>query len=277
MQLNYCWMKAYFTFLPSRKPSWTLHIIAFICNTHIIGCCGGIGKREAVACWCTSRTLFLPVGDRNWNQQIYMESICIDGKGHNNSRFIVLACYRFPTKNKPIDFLPSLYSAAEYLYNIRNELLIISDLNFNMLAAGGSEPDPHLVEFWDRFCMSNIITEPTPETNCSISLTDFIFTGDPECFALSGKMKLGLSDHDLNFTIRKQKIFRPSPKSIEYRSMRGFERDYYIADLSTIPWYSVNIYDEIDDIYEHWHHLFIKAVDQHLPFKRKCIRGDQLP
>ena len=90
-------------------------------------------------------------------------------------------------------------------------------------------------------------------------------------------MKLGLSDHDLNFTIRKQKIFRPSPKSIEYRSMRGFERDYYIADLSTIPWYSVNIYDEIDDIYEHWHHLFIKAVDQHLPFKRKCIRGDQLP
>lgn len=81
------------------------------------------------------------------NQQIYMESICIDGKGHNNSRFIVLACYRFPTKNKPIDFLPSLFPAAEYLYNIRYELLIISDLNFNMLAAGSSEPDPHLVEF----------------------------------------------------------------------------------------------------------------------------------
>lgn len=76
-----------------------------------------------------------------------MESICIDGKGHNNSRFIVLACYRFPTKNKPIDFLPSLFPAAEYLYNIRYELLIISDLNFNMLAAETSEPDPHLVEF----------------------------------------------------------------------------------------------------------------------------------
>ena len=138
----------------------------------------------------TSRTLFLPVGDRNWNQQIYMESICIDGKGHNDSSLIVLACYRFPTKNKPIDFLPSLYSAAEYLFNIRNELLIISDLNFNMLAAGASEPDPHLVEFWDHFCLSNTITEPTPETNCSISLTNLIFTGNPECFALSGKIKI---------------------------------------------------------------------------------------
>ena len=76
-----------------------------------------------------------------------MESICIDAKGHNNSRFIVLACYRSPTINKPSDFLPSLYSAAESLYNIRNELLIISDLNFNMLATGNSAPDPHLAEF----------------------------------------------------------------------------------------------------------------------------------
>ena len=71
-----------------------------------------------------------------------MESICIDVKGYSNSRFIVLACYRSPTKNKPIEFLPSLYAAAESLYNIRNELLIIGDLNFNMLAAGNSKPDP---------------------------------------------------------------------------------------------------------------------------------------
>ena len=41
-----------------------------------------------------------------------MESICIYVKGHNNLRFIVPACYRSPTKNKLIDFLPLLYSAA---------------------------------------------------------------------------------------------------------------------------------------------------------------------
>ena len=103
-----------------------------------------------------------------------MESMCIDVKGHKNSRFMVLACYRSPTKNKPIDFLPSLYSVAESLYNIRNELLIIGDLNFNMLAAGDSEPDPHLAEFCDRFCMTNTITEPTRVTNCSMSLINLI-------------------------------------------------------------------------------------------------------
>ena len=129
-----------------------------------------------------------------------MESICIDVKGHNNSRFIVLVCYRSPTINKPSDFLPSLYSTAETLYNIRNELLIIGDLNFNMLAAGNFDPDPHLTEFCDRFCMTNTITDPTRTTNCSTSLIDLILTSNPERFALSGTMKLGLSDHDLIYT-----------------------------------------------------------------------------
>ena len=180
-----------------------------------------------------------------------MESICIDVKGHNNSRFIVLAFYRSPTINKPSDFLQSLYSAAESLYNIRNELLIIGDLNFNMLATGNSAPDPHLAEFCDRFCMTNTITEPTRVTNCSMPLIDLILTSNPERFALSGTMKLGLSDHDLIYTIRKQKIARPPPKLIEYRSMKGFDKDCYVADLCKIPWDSAYIYDDIDDIYEH--------------------------
>ena len=59
--------------------------------------------------------------------------------------------------------------------------------------------------------------------------------------------------------------------------MKGFEKDCYLADLSNIPRDSAYIYDYIDDIHDHWHHLFINAVDQHLPFKKKYIEGDQLP
>ena len=66
-------------------------------------------------------------------------------------------------------------------------------------------------------------------------------------------------------------------KLFEYRSMKGFEKDCYLADLSNIPRDSAYIYDYIDDIHDHWHHLFINAVDQHLPFKKKYIEGDQLP
>ena len=105
--------------------------------------------------------------------------------------------------------------------------------------------------------MTNTITEPTRTTNCSMSLIDLILTSNPERFALSGTMKVGLNDHDLIYTIRKQKIARPPPKVIEYRSMKGFDKDCYVADLGKIPWDSAYIYDDTDDIYEHWHRLFI--------------------
>ena len=47
-------------------------------------------------------------------------------------------------------------------------------------------------------------------------------------------MKLGLSNHDLISAIRKQKTIRPQPKLIEYRSMKGFDNDRFLADLGKI-------------------------------------------
>ena len=65
-----------------------------------------------------------------WDLLIYA-----DVKGHNNSRFIFLAYYRL----SPSDFLSSLYSVAGTLCNIRNELLIIGDLNFKVGGRGVEE------------------------------------------------------------------------------------------------------------------------------------------
>ena len=90
--------------------------------------------------------------------------------------------------------------------------------------------------------MTNTITEPTRVTNCSMSLIDLILTSNPERFALSETMKLGLNDHDLIYTIRKQKIARPPPKLIEYTSMKGFDKYCYVADLCKIPWDSARLH-----------------------------------
>ena len=50
----------------STYNSFHLHTLA-----HIIGCWGGIGKKEVAGCLCTSGTVFLPIGDGNWNQHIW--------------------------------------------------------------------------------------------------------------------------------------------------------------------------------------------------------------
>ena len=68
------------------------------------------------------------------------------------------------------------------------------------------EPKPLRVR--DRFCLSNRINEPTRVTKTSKSLIDVFLTSHAACFATSGSLHLGLSDHDLIFTVRKKQEFK---------------------------------------------------------------------
>ena len=60
-----------------------------------------------------------------------VESICLDVKDTNNTRFIVCACYRSPSKCKckVSHFISSLSSAIELMYRSRNEILLLRDFN----------------------------------------------------------------------------------------------------------------------------------------------------
>ena len=135
-----------------------------------------------------------------------IESICLDVKDSNNSRFIVCACYRSPTKCKESDFLASLSTATENMYNTRKELLLLGDFNMDMYENRDESrfPDTRLVDFCNRFCISNQIDNPTRVTKTSKSLIDVLLTSHAECYATSGSLHLGLSDHDLIFTVRKK-------------------------------------------------------------------------
>lgn len=129
-------------------------------------------------------------------RRLKLEPICIDR--------VVIIQYSLswhvidlPQKISQQIFLPSIYPATKLLFNIRNELLTIGDLNFNMYVDGNTEADSQLTEFCDCFCVSNKITEPTRVTNNFASLIDVILTSNPERFDLSGTIKLGISDDDL--------------------------------------------------------------------------------
>ena len=79
----------------------------------------------------------------------------------------------------------------------------------------GRFPDIRLVDFCNRFCLSNRINEPTRVTKTSKSLIDVLLTSQGECYATSGSLHLGLSDHDLIFTVQKNKNSRSKPRLIE--------------------------------------------------------------
>ena len=78
-----------------------------------------------------------------------IESIYLDVKGCNNSRFIVCGCYRSPTKCKESDFLASLSTAAENMYNTRKDLLLLGDFNMDMYAV-------FLIKGWLTFVIDSV-------------------------------------------------------------------------------------------------------------------------
>ena len=207
-------------------------------------------------------------------EPVDIEAVCIDVKGRANTLFSLLACYRSPNKNKPTEFLSSLYSTTENLYKHRNELLIIGDLNFNMLKSDDCSPDTRLSECCDRFQLTNTVTGPTRTTDTSSTLLDVILTTHPQRFCYTKTLQLGISDHDMVVTIRKWKLPKSPPKLISYRSMKRFDADIFLQDLNSVPWDSAFIYDDIDDIWAHWYKLFTEVIDRHAPLKRKLVRGN---
>ena len=88
---------------------------------------------------------------------------------------------------------------------------------------------------------------------------------------------MGISDHDLIFVVRKQKIPKPKARTIEFRTLKNMDQNAFLADLNSAPWDNSYIYDNIDDIWSHWSDLYKQILDDHAPVKRIKLRNNQLP
>ena len=64
--------------------------------------------------------------------------------------------------------------------------------------------------------------------------------------------------------------------NIEFRSMKNFKLPDFLADFKRVPWFSAYTFDNANDVWAHWRTLFKDVLDQHVPLKKKWIRGDQL-
>lgn len=208
-----------------------------------------------------------------------VESICLDVKGCGNTWFLVCGCYRSEKICSATDFISACEIAAEQMLAKRKEIIFTGDLNMDMNLNSDRDREPHraLSNFCEQFCLTNVITKPTRVTTRSKSLIDVILTSHPDRFACYGNLNLGLSDHDLVYIVRKQKLPRPKSRSIEYRSLANLNTEEFISDLNDIPWDTAYTFDNVDDVWCHWLSLFKQITDIHAPFKRTRLRFKQLP
>ena len=122
-----------------------------------------------------------------------------------------------------------------------------------------------LLDMCDIYDLDSLINVPTGISKNRDSCLDIILTNVPAFAKDSGVIHTGLSDHDLVHTVLKTRHMRSKAETITKRSFKTFDTDSFQADLSTVPFSVLYVFDDPDDVYWCWHQLYDQVLDAHAP------------
>ena len=134
-------------------------------------------------------------------------------------------------------------------------------------------------DYMEPFGLTQLVSEPTRVTGDSSTLIDHIYANCPENVNSLNIPKIGLSDHFPIFFTRKMHVQPPKTDhyTISYRSFKNFNEDKFTEDLQSVPWDTIKIFDDTDDIMEAWLDLFLQVVDKHIPIKQHRVKQKNQP
>ena len=69
---------------------------------------------------------------------------------------------------------------------------------------------------------------------------------------------------------RKAQYYRNSPRVIEMRHFKHFDKGKFLSDLNQLSWANnVDLYSDPNDMWREWKEMFLGCVDKHAPLKLK--------
>jgi len=162
---------------------------------------------------------------------------------------LICCLYRAPNADFT-KFISNLENCMPTLNLDRCDLIILGDMNVDLLLkpAYGCKLNMQILHnFMRSLDLSQIITEPTRITEQSKSLIDVILVNNEYRVVDSGVVPLSISDHSLIYCIVKAGFPKATPRTIEYRSYRGFDENAFIQDLNNVPWHIVDDENNVNE------------------------------
>ena len=105
------------------------------------------------------------------------------------------------------------------------------------------------------------------------TLLDVILSSKPQLYSKSLSTDSdGISDHNLVTAVRLCDGSRKTPDLKFYRDMKQFNKDKFVNDLLKVPWSLIETFDDVNDMWSTWKHLFMDVVNNHAPIKKKQRR-----
>ena len=212
----------------------------------------------------------IPFDQRQDIENISVESICTEIKQPNSKPFIISYFYRPPSSK--VQWITDFSLILEKVLTDEKECIVIGDFNFDLLKTdNNSKP---WLELMESMNFEQLVNDPTRVTSNSATLIDHAFSNTPinisnvtvPCYAISDHYPICITRK-----ISSNHIKGPVHKTIAYRSMKHFNENAFLEDLSDQPWFLIDIYDDPDDSTQLFLDLFQKVLNKHAPHRKKRV------
>ena len=203
-----------------------------------------------------------------------LECLWLEINPVKSKSFLICNIYRPP--NATVEWNTNFEDCIEHVLMEEKEMYIIGDINRDLL---NKQIKNVWTEYIEPFGLTQLVSEATRVTSNSKTLIDHIYSNCPENVNSLDVPKIGLSDHFPVFFTRKMHVQPPKLKhfTISYRSFKNFNETKFIEDLQSVPWDTIKLFEDTDDIMDAWLDLFLQVVDSHVPIKQHRVKHKNQP
>ena len=171
-------------------------------------------------------------------------------------------CFYKPPKVKGTCLTQSLENVINSFNMEFKSIYFLGDSNIDQ-----NNPPVHFKDFLDVFGLSCIVEGPTCFKGTP-SLIDIILTDTPGRISKTLNVNTGISDfHHLTLASTRMHVPRSSLSKFQYRSMKHFNENEFLKDMSFIPFHVTNIFDDPNDSYWLFNELYTDILNKHAPLK----------
>ena len=204
--------------------------------------------------------------------------LCVQ-TSRRGKKVLVIGMYRSPgllkaTWEREINSI-LLRSTQRY-----ESIMLIGDLNCDLSRPDkGAKDGKTLMDLMDVYGLTNLTKVPARVVAESSSLIDVILTNKPRSVVTSGVFDLGLSDHNLIYTVLRLHCSKFSPRTVVKRHFKHYDQGLFLADIATVPFPVAHIIDDPEDVCWAWGKLLsdARALDVHAPVKRCISKSQHVP
>ena len=195
----------------------------------------------------------------------------------NYKNILLGSIYRPP--NSKCDWYGYLEECIEKVYDENKHIMIMGDFNIDLHLKNNISQK--LLNTMESFGLCQLIKDSTRVTSKSSTLIDHMYVTESESIRDISVPQFSPSDHYPICCTWNVKGNYKAPqgihKSIRYRSAKNFNKEQFLSELMTAPWYLIKQCYNVDESLDLWMTLFNEVLNNHLPIKERRIKHTGKP